>query len=579
MALARSSYTHLRVPKSSARDLFEMYSLYDALLTQHLRQLAPVRCAQSTIAQLHKYFEDVVLENNLSALVIESLPQAAKRTNHEKARFRELARGGRRAFFFVRQADALNEVFAGWNVNQGLNSLSLLQPEPAYANEHFVVIADARFSALLATVRGRTSDGRAGEDEVVWTFEPDIVYSALEYLMARVSAEHPYHAAAFGSAVRSSMPKATSLQLTLSVTTKLAHLLQEQAGREIAINRIATAIRESLELGVILQKTVDEVGVALNVASCALRVEGQTAEQSLSYFHFAEGVESEPAQKEEIIRDLDLQSASLAKHPELVTQDGCEEGDSNPQFPMAIVPLIFHERFMGALQVTAADASRTWDENELLLLRTVADQVAVAVNHANLFAQIQQQALTDALTGCYNRRSFEMQLDKDLLMAKRSHQPLSLVMLDLDKFKQLNDSAGHDAGDDALRKLADCFRQELRGVDSAARLGGDEFVLILPQAYAEGALLVAERLRARIEQIEIPGFGNLSTSMGIAQFPAHATSRADLVRAVDGALYGAKRAGRNRVCVAEHSLDNLGNSSAPILRTQDDVTDIAEPSM
>jgi diguanylate cyclase (GGDEF)-like protein len=557
-----------------------MYSLYDALLTQHSRQLTPVRCAHSTIAQLHRYFEDVVLENNLGALVIESLPLSAKRPNREKARFRDLARGGRRAFFFVRQADALNEVFGGWNPNAGLNSLALLHPDYEYANEHFVVIADARFSALLATVRGRDNNGRAGEDEVVWTFEPDIVYSALEYLMARVSAEHPYHAAAFGSAVRTSMPKATSLQLTLSVTTKLAHLLQEQAGREIAINRIATAIRESLELGVILQKTVDEVGLALNVASCAMRVEGQTAEQALRYFYFAGETAKDPAQEEKTGRDLDLQSASLAQHPEVRTQDVCEDSDSNNvKLPMAIVPLIFQERFMGALQVTAADPSRAWDGNELLLLRTVADQVAVAVNHANLFAQIQQQALTDALTGCYNRRSFEMQLDKELLMSKRTRQPLSLAMLDLDRFKQLNDSAGHDAGDSALRKLAECFRQELRGVDSAARLGGDEFVLILPQANAEGALVVAERLRARIAKIEIPGYGNLSASIGIATFPSHATSRADLTLAADAALYSAKRAGRNRVSVAEQSLGSLDQSAASIPRARDEVTDIAEPSM
>jgi hypothetical protein len=142
------------------------------------------------------------------------------------------------------------------------------------------------FSALLATVHGRSSDGRMGGDEVIWTFEPDIVYSALEYLMARVSAEHPYHVQRFEEAVRTAMPKATSLQLTISVTTKMAHLLQEQAGREIAVNRIATAIRESLELGVILQKTVDEVGTALNVSSCALRVESPTPDQALDYFYF-----------------------------------------------------------------------------------------------------------------------------------------------------------------------------------------------------------------------------------------------------------------------------------------------------
>jgi diguanylate cyclase (GGDEF)-like protein len=153
--------------------------------------------------------------------------------------------------------------------------------------------------------------------------------------------------------------------------------------------------------------------------------------------------------------------------------------------------------------------------------------VAVAVNHAGLFAQIQQQALTDPLTGCYNRRSFEMQLDKDLLMARRVQQPLALVMLDLDNFKHLIDTAGHDAGDAALRNLADCFRQELRTGDSAARFGGDEFAVILPNARAEGALLVAERLRLRIEEIVIPGFGNLTTSIGIASFPLHGNTRTE----------------------------------------------------
>jgi diguanylate cyclase (GGDEF)-like protein len=169
-----------------------------------------------------------------------------------------------------------------------------------------------------------------------------------------------------------------------------------------------------------------------------------------------------------------------------------------------------------------------------------------------------------------------MQLDKDLLMAKRLHQPLSVVLLDLDKFKQLNDSAGHDAGDDALRRLSDCFRQELRGVDSAARLGGDEFVLILPQAYAEGALIVAERLRARIAQIEIPKFGSLSASIGVAEFPAHASSRADLVSAADAALYEAKRGGRNRACVAEYSRQNI---DPPLRRSSEASADVVERTM
>src|SRR6266446_2541270 len=549
-----------------------MSSLYNALVAQHARQLRPVRCAYSTITQLHRYFEDVVLENNLNALMIEGLPLSARRNMREKARVRQLAQPGRRAFFFVRQGDALNELVGH---EGGGAPLILRQAEDNRANEHFLVIADARFSALLATVHETTSDA-CGGDEVIWTFEPDVVYSALEYLMARVSAEHPYQAAAFGSAVRASMPKATSLQLTLSVTTKLAHLLQEQAGREIAINRIATAIRESLELGVILQKTVDEVGTALNVASCALRVEGEASDQTLNYFYFADKSEDTNANQEKIINDLDLHCADLAKNPEAVIQDTDDETYSGEEtLPSAVVPLIFHERLIGALQITAADQTRHWGENEILLLGTVANQAAVAVNHASLFAQIQQQALTDALTGCYNRRSFEMQFDRELSMAKGQHQPLSLIMLDLDRFKQLNDSAGHDAGDAALRKLADCFKQELRGVDSAARFGGDEFALILPQAYPEGAQIVAERLRAQIESIHIPGFGKLSASMGIATFPSHGETRTELVVAADAALYSAKRSGRNRVCV----FDPIGGDGKSIFSSDDPLLDILDTNM
>ncbi len=546
-----------------------MHSLFDVLLTQHGRQLAPVRCAYSTVLQLHRYFEDVVLENNLAALVVESLPLSTTRTARERARIRELARGERQTFLFAHQSDGLNELVKSLHVTSEAAPVFIPHGEDARGNEHFIVIADARFSALLATVRGGSKDNRMGGDEVIWTFEPDIVYSALEYLMARVSVEHPEHSLTLGAAVRTSMPKATSLQLTVSVTTKLAHLLQEQAGSAVAVNRIATAIRESLDLGVILQKTVDEVGTALNVQNCALRVEGSGTEEVLTYFHFENQVLSPQRQIDQLTGDLDQYCRQFAEQPEIIVRDSADEiGPSTEGFPFAVVPLLFHERMMGALQITAGDRDRLWHENEVLLLRTVADQVAVAVNQARLFAQIQHQALTDSLTGCYNRRSFEMYLDKDLFMAKRLHHPVSLLMLDLDRFKQLNDTAGHDAGDEALRMLAEVFREELRNVDTPARFGGDEFVVILPQAYADGALMVADRLRARIERMDIPSYGHITTSIGIATFPVHATSRAELLRAADEALYSAKRAGRNRVCVAE--ITQTPASPVPNVETKSD---------
>jgi diguanylate cyclase (GGDEF)-like protein len=216
--------------------------------------------------------------------------------------------------------------------------------------------------------------------------------------------------------------------------------------------------------------------------------------------------------------------------------------------PLAVVPLIYQERFMGVLLVRSDDPVRVWQENEVLLLRTVADQVTVAVNHARLFAQMQQQALTDGLTGCFNRRSFEMQLERDLHLATRMRQPVSLILLDIDHFKKVNDTHGHDAGDIALRVLANGMREELRGVDTAARYGGEEFAVILPQAGVDGAVAVAERLRAHIERTEVPGVGHITASFGVATFPLHATSRDGLVATADRALYSAKHSGRNRVC-------------------------------
>jgi diguanylate cyclase (GGDEF)-like protein len=537
-----------------------MYSLYQALLTQHSRQLTPVRCAEQTIAQLHRYFEDVVLENNLAALVIENLPLQTERSLRDLARVREVGRAAHKAFFFVSPGDALIDLPLRTS-EQDSEPILLKNGNSEKATERFVVIADARFSALLASVHGSDEEDSEGDgDRVIWTFEPDIVYSALEYLMARVTAEGHLQAAAFTSAVRSSMPKATSLQLTVSVTTKLARLLQEQAGREIAVNRIATAIRNSLEIDSVLQTTVTEVGRALNAQHCALRIEGEPGKAPLTNCYFRDGAGSDNAEEAELMADLDAYNVRLAGRYKNYVLDGRGESDSNSNNvrPLAAVPLIYQKRFMGVLLVRSDDPTRTWQENEILLLRTVADQVTVAVSHARLFSQMQQQALTDGLTGCFNRRSFEMQLERDLHMATRMRLPLSLILLDLDNFKRVNDTFGHEAGDVALRLLADGLRDELRSVDTAARYGGEEFAVILPQAGIDGAMIVAERLRRRIELMEVPGVGHVTASLGISTFPQHASSRDTLVLAADRALYNAKNTGRNCVCVPP---DDAGEAS------------------
>ena len=524
------------------------YSLYFTLLAQHLRQLTPVRGAEQTFAQLHRYFEDVVLENNLSALVVEGLAAEPGRSLRGAARVREVGRSARYSFFFVSPEDGLNKLPLN-EPHQGGAPCLMKKATSTPFDERFVVIADTRFSALLASVREHTEEGQdaGGGVDVIWTFEPDIVYSALEYLMARVTAEHPFQASSFSKAVSTSMPKTTSLQLTVSVTTKLARLLQEQAGREIAVNRIATAIRSSLELPSVLQTTVDEVGRALGARHTALSVAGDHGQPSLTTFYFRDG-DGDDSFRTELVSDLNAYVVRLRGHVKAYVQDGAAGADAESARPVAVVPVIYGDRTMGALLACSDDPQRVWQENEILLMRTVSDQVSVAVKHARLFHETQQQALTDGLTGCVNRRSFEMQLERDLHLATRMRQPVSLIMLDIDHFKQVNDTHGHDAGDAALRVIADALRQELRGVDTAARYGGEEFAIILPQATLEGALVVAERLRARVENTEVPGVRPITASLGVATFPAHASSRDLLVTTADRALYYAKLTGRNRVC-------------------------------
>ena len=522
-----------------------MYSLYHSLIAQHSRQLTPVRCARSTIAQLHRYFEDVVLENNLAALVVESLPTSEERLPREVARVQKLGRVAQNFFLNVTAKDTLSELARNRD-NADDNLVIFDRTDQAGISEHFVVIADAQFSALIASFHSDADVESPLGDLAVWTFEPDVVYSALEYLMARVTAEHRSQSEDFADAVRVSTPKATSLRLTLGVTTKLARLLQDQAEREIAVNRIATASRNSPDVGSVLQTAANEVGRALGVPACVVRVQGELVGGEMTRTSFDSDNVKIGSLEEKLMGQLDAIGYRLLISPKTHVDDD-DHRDTSSEFAQAAVPLIYQGKFVGFLLARSNDSARLWAHNELLLLHTVAEQLTVAVNQAHLFAQMERQALTDGLTGCFNRRSFDLQLERDLHFAKRMRQPLSLIMLDIDNFKYINDRAGHETGDAALRMLAETLKAELKGVDTAVRFGGDEFAVILPQTNLEGAMIVAERLRAQVEKTDVPRYGAITASFGLATFPIHASSRDELVVAADHALYNSKHSGRNRV--------------------------------
>jgi len=203
----------------------------------------------------------------------------------------------------------------------------------------------------------------------------------------------------------------------------------------------------------------------------------------------------------------------------------------------------------GVLLVLSSNPARLWLDSEIQLLLAVAHQLSLSVSHARLFAAKERDSLSDALTGCLNLRGFEMQFEDNFQVAKEHNLPISLVMIDLDLFKMINDDCGHAIGNSALRALAEILLDERISGAIAARVGGDEFALILPSHPLEQALVIAERVRQRVELLAKPEFVcKFTLSIGVASFPLHASSIEGLTAAADKAMYRAKTSGRNRVC-------------------------------
>src|ERR1043165_5208320 len=168
----------------------------------------------------------------------------------------------------------------------------------------------------------------------------------------------------------------------------------------------------------------------------------------------------------------------------------------------------------------------------------------------------EEAAFTDHLTGLANRRRFERQLEREVGRVQRFGHPFSLLMIDIDRFKRLNDSFGHDAGDDAIRRISRVLREGTRGIDLAARIGGEEFAVILVETSKEAGIEVAERLRLAIRALKVPSGEQGTASFGVAECPTDAQTAAGILKAADVALYEAKRAGRDRVVGASGKRSN-----------------------
>jgi diguanylate cyclase (GGDEF)-like protein len=223
------------------------------------------------------------------------------------------------------------------------------------------------------------------------------------------------------------------------------------------------------------------------------------------------------------------------------------------------VPMIAQGEALGIfhLQRTHTEERGELKPVEQGLAETVADTIALALTNLLLRETLRNQSIRDPLTGLFNRRFMEESLERELHRATRNQRPLGLIMLDLDHFKNFNDTFGHEAGDTLLRELGKFLKGCIRAGDIACRYGGEEFLLLLPEASLEITRERAQKLCDEIHHLQVQHLGQIlgdvTLSLGVAVFPEHGQQPEDVMRAADTALYSAKQKGRNQVVIAKRS--------------------------
>ena len=333
-----------------------------------------------------------------------------------------------------------------------------------------------------------------------------------------------------------------------------AALADETGARDRAalLLAIASAVNSSLALEEVLNVALTHAGRIMGAVAGAMYLvrPGKTElyrEASYNLTNRARGgvrkIEEEP-----------LRTALAAMRPLVVNLDdrsapGLDQG-GHPGHAL-VVPIQRSGQLMGAMELYL-NAWRELSEDQADLLNGVASQAAIAIRHAQLFAAQEENALTDELTKLPNRRAFAQQFLLEMQRARRHHNSIAFLMIDLDHFKQVNDTYGHLNGDAVLAELAQILVTGARESDVCARYGGEEFALILHETTESGARVLAERIRAKVAAATFPGGLKLTISVGVAATD-DAALFTHLIDRADQALYVAKHGGRNQVRVADMS--------------------------
>ncbi len=221
------------------------------------------------------------------------------------------------------------------------------------------------------------------------------------------------------------------------------------------------------------------------------------------------------------------------------------------------LPISYGETLLGVLNIESRDEN-AFAPQDVLILNTLADLLATALHNSFVFQKLQQQSITDGLTGIKTRRFFWEALSSEWKRASRSGRPFSVVLVDLDKFKEVNDSLGHLEGDLVLARVGRLLEQKCRQSNVVARYGGDEFIILMPETGIEHAQVLAERLRLWLATDPMLEEHHITGSFGVASFPVHGFAIEDLIRVADAGMYVSKHAGGNQVSTS----DAFGDGSA-----------------
>src|SRR5947208_7386130 len=228
------------------------------------------------------------------------------------------------------------------------------------------------------------------------------------------------------------------------------------------------------------------------------------------------------------------------------------------------IPITYGEKLQGVLNVES-QSEDAFTPQDVLVMKTLADLLATALHNALVFQQLQQQSITDGLTGIKTRRFFWEALNSEWKRASRSGRPFSVVLMDLDKFKEVNDTKGHLEGDLVLARVGRLLEQTCRQSNVVARYGGDEFVILMPETSVEQAQILAERLRLWVATDPMLSEHHITGSFGVATFPVHGFSAEDIIRVADAGMYVSKKAGGDRVSMAE---DYITDQTSALQRQQ-----------